>query len=180
MRHHGKTHPVRILSSVEKIPRVVIGCRDPFREVNGKGIEKLKANGVNVDYPVLEELAKEKNKRFFTFHELKRPYIILKWAESSNHKIAGKSAEGTRISNQYSDRQVHKWRSEESGILIGTETALLDNPELTNRLWPGKNPIRIVLDQELRLPDHLNIFDGKFRLLYLTRKKEMQIGRTDI
>jgi diaminohydroxyphosphoribosylaminopyrimidine deaminase/5-amino-6-(5-phosphoribosylamino)uracil reductase len=124
----------------------------------------------------LEELAKEKNKRFFTFHQLKRPYIILKWAESSNHKMGGKSGDKIKISNQYSDRLVHKWRSEEAGILIGTETAKLDNPELTNRLWKGKTPIRIVLDNELRLPDYLNIFDRKAPTIILNRKKEMQSG----
>jgi diaminohydroxyphosphoribosylaminopyrimidine deaminase/5-amino-6-(5-phosphoribosylamino)uracil reductase len=174
--HHGKTPPCTDLIIREKIPRVVIGCRDPFREVNGKGIEKLMANGVNVDYPALEGLAKEKNKRFFTFHQLKRPYIILKWAESSNHKISGKSRNKIKISNDYSNRLVHKWRSEEAGILIGTETALLDNPELTNRLWTGKNPIRIVLDKELRLPDYLNIFDGKVPTIILNGKKEMKSG----
>ena len=174
--HHGKTPPCTDLIIREKIPRVVIGCRDPFKEVNGKGIEKLIAHGVNVDNPVLEELAKEKNKRFFTFHQLKRPYIVLKWAESSNHKIGGRSGEKIKISNDYSNRLVHKWRSEEAGILIGTETALQDNPELTNRLWTGKNPIRIVLDKELRLPDDLNIFDGKVPTIILNRKKEMQSG----
>jgi len=174
--HHGKTPPCTDLILREKIPRVVIGCRDPFKEVNGKGIEKLIAHGVNVDYPVLEELAKEKNKRFFTFHQQKRPYIILKWAESSNHKIGGRSGERIKISNDYSNRLVHKWRSEEAGILIGTETALLDDPELTNRLWTGKSPIRIVLDNELRLPDYLNIFDGKIPTIILNRKKEMQSG----
>lgn len=174
--HHGKTPPCTDLIIREKIPRVVIGCRDPFGEVNGKGIEKLIVNGVNVDYPVLEESAKEKNKRFFTFHKLKRPYIVLKWAESSNHKISGRSGEKIKISNDYSNRLVHKWRSEEAGILIGTETALLDNPELTNRLWTGKNPTRIVLDKELRLPDYLNIFDGKVPTIILNNKKEMQSG----
>jgi diaminohydroxyphosphoribosylaminopyrimidine deaminase / 5-amino-6-(5-phosphoribosylamino)uracil reductase len=174
--HHGKTPPCTDLIIREKIPRVVIGCRDPFKEVNGKGIEKLIANGVIVGYPVLEELAKEKNKRFFTFHQLKRPYIILKWAESSNHKIGGKSGEKIKISNQYTDRLVHKWRSEEAGILIGTDTARLDNPELTNRLWKGKNPVRIVLDKELRLSDHLNIFDGKVPTIILNGKKDMKSG----
>jgi diaminohydroxyphosphoribosylaminopyrimidine deaminase/5-amino-6-(5-phosphoribosylamino)uracil reductase len=174
--HHGKTPPCTDLIIREKIPRVVIGCRDPFREVNGKGIEKLIANAVNVEYPVLEEPAKEKNRRFFTFHQQKRPYIILKWAESSNHKIAGKSGRRIQISNDYSNRLVHKWRSEEAGILIGTQTALLDNPELTNRLWTGNNPKRIVLDRELRLTDDLKIFDGKVPTIILNGKKEMQSG----
>jgi len=174
--HHGKTPPCADLIIREKIPRVVIGCRDPFREANGKGIEKLIANGVNVEFPVLEELAIEKNRRFLTFHQLKRPYIILKWVESSNHKIGGKSGGRIQISNQYSNRLVHKWRSEEAGILIGTKTALLDNPELTTRLWEGKNPVRIVIDKELRLPDNLNIFDRKAPTIILNMNKEMQSG----
>ncbi len=174
--HHGKTPPCTDLIIREKIPRVVIGCRDPFVEVNGKGIEKLIANGVHVEFPVLEELTKEKNRRFFTFHQKKRPYIILKWAQSSNHKMAGKSGDRLQISNDYSNRLVHKWRSEEAGILIGTKTALLDNPELTTRLWAGKNPVRIVIDRELRLPDSLHIFDGSTPTIILNEKKELQSG----
>jgi diaminohydroxyphosphoribosylaminopyrimidine deaminase / 5-amino-6-(5-phosphoribosylamino)uracil reductase len=174
--HHGKTPPCTDLIIREKIPRVVIGCRDPFAEVNGKGMEKLVANGVHVEFPVLEELAMEKNQRFLTFHKKKRPYIILKWAQSSNHKIAVKSGGQLQISNIYSNRLVHKWRSEEAGILIGTSTALSDNPKLTTRLWKGKNPVRIVIDRELRLPDSLHIFDGKIPSIILNEKKELQSG----
>ncbi|MEJ0080771.1 MAG: bifunctional diaminohydroxyphosphoribosylaminopyrimidine deaminase/5-amino-6-(5-phosphoribosylamino)uracil reductase RibD [Puia sp.] len=158
--HHGKTPPCTDLILREKIRRVVIGCRDPFSEVNGKGIEKLLAHGVQVNYPVLDEQSKELNRRFITFHQQKRPYVILKWAQSANHKMAGMSGRREMISNQYSSRLVHKWRSEEAGILVGTNTALLDNPELTVRLWDGKNPVRIVVDLGLRLPDSLKLFDG--------------------
>ncbi len=172
--HHGKTPPCTDLIIREKIPRVVVGCRDPFVEVNGKGIEKLIANGVHVQFPVLEELATEKNRRFLTFHQKNRPYIILKWAQSSNHKIAVKSGGRLQISNVYSNRLVHKWRSEEAGILIGTNTALSDNPELTTRLWTGKNPVRIVLDRGLRLPDNLHIFNGEFPTIILNEKKELK------
>jgi diaminohydroxyphosphoribosylaminopyrimidine deaminase / 5-amino-6-(5-phosphoribosylamino)uracil reductase len=174
--HYGKTPPCTDLIIREKIPNLVIGCRDPFPEVNGKGIEKLIANGVNVEFPVLEDLSKEKNRRFFTFHQQKRPYIILKWVQSSNYKMAGKTSQQIRISNAYSNRLVHKWRSEEAGILVGTTTALLDNPELTMRLWDGKNPVRIVLDRRLRLPDSLKIFDGKVPTIILNGKKENQSG----
>jgi diaminohydroxyphosphoribosylaminopyrimidine deaminase/5-amino-6-(5-phosphoribosylamino)uracil reductase len=131
---------------------------------------------VQVEYPVLEEPAKEKNRRFFTFHEQQRPYIILKWAESANHKIAGEQGSRIHISNAWSDRHVHKWRSEESAILIGTSTALQDNPQLTNRLWTGKNPVRIVLDRELKLPESLKIFDGESPTIILNGKKESQSG----
>jgi diaminohydroxyphosphoribosylaminopyrimidine deaminase/5-amino-6-(5-phosphoribosylamino)uracil reductase len=174
--HYGKTPPCTNLIIHEKIPNLVIGCRDPFSEVNGKGIEILKANGVKIEYPVLENLSMEKNRRFFTFHLQKRPYIILKWAQSANLMMAAKSGGRIRISNKFSDRLVHKWRSEEAGILIGTETALLDDPELTTRLWPGKNPVRIVLDRERRLPDSLKIFDEKIPGIILNGKIEKQTG----
>ena len=174
--HYGKTPPCTDLIIRENIPNIVVGCRDPFPEVNGKGIEKLRANGVHVEFPVLEELSIEKNRRFLTFHQQKRPYIILKWAESANHKIAGEPDRRILISNSWTDRQVHKWRSEESAILIGTNTALLDNPQLTNRLWTGKNPVRIVLDWELRLPESLKIFDQASKTIILNGKKELHTG----
>jgi diaminohydroxyphosphoribosylaminopyrimidine deaminase / 5-amino-6-(5-phosphoribosylamino)uracil reductase len=175
--HHGKTPPCTDLIIREKIPRVVIGCRDPFMEVNGKGIEKLLAHGVEVDNPVLEEFSKEKNRRFFTFHKQKRPWIILKWAQSANHKIAADANDRIHISNDYSNRLVHKWRSEEAGILVGTNTALLDNPELTTRLWEGKNPVRIVVDHKLRLPDSLKLFDGSGHTVILNDTADLSAGK---
>jgi diaminohydroxyphosphoribosylaminopyrimidine deaminase / 5-amino-6-(5-phosphoribosylamino)uracil reductase len=174
--HFGKTPPCTDLIIREKIPRVVIGCRDPFSKVNGKGIEILLAHGVIVEYPVLEDLSIEKNRRFFIFHLQNRPYIILKWAQSANYKMGGLTDHRIRISNEYSNRLVHKWRTEEAGILIGTNTALKDDPELTARLWPGKNPVRIVLDRELRLPDSLKIFDGNTPSIILNGKKESRSG----
>ncbi len=174
--HHGKTPPCTDLILLEKIPRVVIGCRDPFSEVNGKGIEKLLSHGVQVDYPVLNKEATELNRRFLTFHQQKRPYIILKWAQSANHKMAGTTGKRTLISNSYSNRLVHKWRSEEAGIMVGTNTALLDNPELTVRLWDGKNPIRIVLDLHLRLPDSLKLFDGSGQTIVLNHSTDLKAG----
>ena len=175
--HQGKTPPCTDLILREKIQNLVIGCRDPFPLVNGKGIEKLLANGVHVECPVLEDQAKEMNRRFFTFHQKKRPYIILKWAESANHNIAGLQGERLRISNDYSNRLVHKWRTEEAGILIGTGTAELDNPALTARLWTGKNPVRIILDQHLRLPESLKIFDGSAPTMILNGKKDESSGK---
>jgi diaminohydroxyphosphoribosylaminopyrimidine deaminase / 5-amino-6-(5-phosphoribosylamino)uracil reductase len=175
--HHGKTPPCTDLIIREKISRVVIGCRDPFSEVNGKGIEKLLAHGVAVAFPVLEELAKEENHRFFTFHLQKRPYIILKWAQSVNQKISGRLGEKIQISNQYSARLVHKWRSEEAGIMVGSQTALNDNPDLTNRLWTGKSPVRIVVDRELKLPDNLKILDGKEQTVVLNNVSDLSAGK---
>lgn len=174
--HHGKTPPCTDLILREEIPRVVIGCRDPFSEVDGKGMEKLLAHGVQVDYPVLNVESKELNRRFLTFHQLKRPYIILKWAQSANHKMSGMSGKREMISNDYSNRLVHKWRSEEAGILVGTNTALMDNPELTVRLWNGKNPIRIVVDLRLRLPDSLKLFDGSGQTIVLNNSTDLKAG----
>ena len=157
--HFGKTPPCTDLIIKHKIPRVVIGCRDPFKEVNGKGIEKLKGTGVIVEAGTLEKECKELNKRFFVFQKLHRPYIILKWAETSNGFI-GNEPGGKRllITNEYTSRLVHKWRSEEASILIGTNTALVDDPELTTRFWKGNNPIRMVVDMDLKLPSTLKIF----------------------
>ena len=157
--HHGKTPPCTDLIIQHKIPKVVIGCRDPFIEVNGKGIEKLKSAGVEVVLGILEEECKELNKRFFTFHTLRRPYIILKWAETSDAFIANADYSRVFITNEYSNRLVHQWRSEEAAILIGTNTALHDNPELTTRLVEGKNPVRLVVDTNLKLPPSLKIFN---------------------
>jgi diaminohydroxyphosphoribosylaminopyrimidine deaminase/5-amino-6-(5-phosphoribosylamino)uracil reductase len=157
--HVGKTPPCTDLIIQQKIPKVVIACRDPFKEVNGRGIEKLKMAGVEVVTGVLEKKAEELNRRFFTFHTLQRPYIILKWAQTANGKISNANTDRLFISNEYSNRLVHKWRSEESAILVGTNTALADNPELTNRFWTGPSPVRLVIDKKLQLPTSLNIFN---------------------
>ncbi len=168
--HFGKTPPCANLIIRHGIRKVIIGCRDPFEQVNGKGIEKLQAAGVAVMTGVLEKECKELNKRFFTFHLQARPYIILKWAQTADGFIAGlpttaMPADATRerllVSNEYSDRLVHKWRSEEAAILIGTNTAVQDNPSLTNRYWTGSSPVRLVIDRNLRLPASLQVFDQK-------------------
>ena len=163
--HFGKTPPCADLIIKNKIQKVIVGCRDPFAQVNGKGIEKLLAAGVEVIAGVLEDECKDLNKRFFIFHIQHRPYIILKWAETGDRKIANDLHKpgDTRllISNEQTNRLVHKWRSEETAILVGTNTALLDDPSLTTRLWTGRDPIRLVIDMHLKLPKSLNLFDGK-------------------
>lgn len=158
--HWGKTPPCADLIMREKISTVVVGCRDPFPLVNGKGLEKLQAAGVKVVPNVLEEDCKRLNKRFFAFHAERRPYVVLKWAQSSNQKIGSLDGSRILISNAYTNRLVHKWRSEEAGIVVGTNTALHDDPQLTLRHWPGRHPVRIVPDMNLRLPSSLNLFDG--------------------
>ncbi len=174
--HFGKTPPCADLIIKNRIPSVVIGCEDSFEKVNGSGIEKLRAAGIQVETNILKMECRELNKRFFTFHEKKRPYIILKWAQSKNGKIGGKSGKTIKITNAFTDRLVHKWRSEESGILAGTETVLNDDPALTVRHWTGKNPVRIIFDRDLKIPPAAKVFDGKAKTLILNRNKKETIG----
>lgn len=159
--HFGKTPPCADLIIFKNIPKVVVGCRDPFKEVNGKGIEKLQQAGVEVLTNVLQDECWQLNKRFFTFHLKQRPYIILKWAQSNNGKIANADYSRVLISNEITNRLVHKWRSEEAAIMVGTNTALHDNPALNARLWNGVNPIRLVVDMSLKLPQSHKILDGQ-------------------
>lgn len=173
--HFGKTPPCADLIIKNKIPTVVVGCRDPFEQVDGKGIEKLKKTGIEVISQVLENECKELNKRFFTFHTKKRPYIILKWAQSKNQNIANADFTRVLISNAYTNRLVHKWRSEEAGILIGTNTALQDNPLLNTRNWTGPDPVRLIVDLNARLPSTLQVFDEKQKtIIFNTFKQEEQ------
>ncbi|MEO7923871.1 MAG: bifunctional diaminohydroxyphosphoribosylaminopyrimidine deaminase/5-amino-6-(5-phosphoribosylamino)uracil reductase RibD [Chitinophagaceae bacterium] len=180
--HFGKTPPCTDLIIQYKIPKVVIGCLDPFKEVNGRGIEKLRAAGVDVQLAdgLLADECKKLNKRFFTFQKQQRPYIILKWAQTGDGKLAhlkpplrGDIGGQDRllITNGYSNRLVHQWRTEEAAILVGTNTALLDDPELTSRLWPGKSPIRLVIDMDLRLPATLRVFNGEQATIIFNTQK---------
>lgn len=175
--HFGKTPPCADLIILHKIKHAVIACRDPFEAVNGKGIEKLLAAGIQVTFGVLEKEAIESNKRFFTFHQQKRPYIILKWAQTADGFIAPKKqTERLLITNEITNRLVHKWRSKEAGIMVGTNTALVDNPSLTNRLWSGKNPVRILLDKDFRLPNNLHLFDRSVKTIVLNSVKSEKNG----
>lgn len=162
--HYGKTPPCTNLIIQHKIKRVVIGCLDPFKEVCGSGIEKLKMAGVEVITGILDEECKELNKRFFTQHLKNRPYIILKWAQTLDGFIdrerKGNASEDYWISNKTATQLVHKWRSEEQAILVGTNTVLNDNPLLTTREWPGKSPLRIIIDRENKLPNTLRVFNS--------------------
>lgn len=159
--HFGKTPPCTDLIIKHKIPKVVIGCLDPFVEVDGKGIEKLKAAGIDVTVDILKQECKELNKRFFTFHEQHRTYIVLKWAQTKNKRINNSSSERFLISNEITNRLVHQWRSEEASILVGTNTALMDNPQLTSRYFNGKQPVRLVLDKELKMPSSANLMNDE-------------------
>lgn len=148
--HYGKTPPCANLIVASNIKKVIIGCRDPFDAVNGKGIAILENAGIEVVVGVLESACKTLIRRFTTFHVKKRPYIVLKWAQSNDGFIANVN-ERTAISNALSNRLVHQWRSEEHAILVGTNTAVIDNPALNTRLYPGKSPLRIVIDRANKL-----------------------------
>ncbi len=173
--HFGKTPPCADLIINKKIPNVVIGCIDTFSKVSGNGIKKLEEAGCNVTVGVLERESKELNRRFFTFHKNKRPYITLKWAETKDgfisREVSITDREDNWISNNICKPLVHKLRANEDAIMVGTNTAKKDNPSLNTREWHGSNPIRIVLDKELRLDKALHLFDGKYKTLVFTSQK---------
>jgi diaminohydroxyphosphoribosylaminopyrimidine deaminase/5-amino-6-(5-phosphoribosylamino)uracil reductase len=157
--HYGKTPPCADLIIKHQIPNVVIGCRDPFDEVNGKGIEKLRAAGIDVTVGVLEQECLDLNKRFFTRIQKHRPYIILKWAQSEDGFFAPADGSQFWITGEESHKLVHQWRGEEDAVLVGKNTAQVDNPQLNVRYGQGKSPKRIVIDRRLELPKHLHLFD---------------------
>ncbi|WPO79155.1 bifunctional diaminohydroxyphosphoribosylaminopyrimidine deaminase/5-amino-6-(5-phosphoribosylamino)uracil reductase RibD [Flavobacterium sp. KACC 22761] len=174
--HFGKTPPCCDLIIANKIPNVVVGTVDPNEKVAGRGIKRLIENGVNVTIGVLEEECNELNKRFFTFHQKKRPYIILKWAESQDGFLAPeKKIDQERqpiwITNQYSRQLAHKWRSEEQAILVGTQTVIDDNPKLNTRDWSGNNPVRIVLDQNNRISKDSFVFDDNVKTIVFSKSE---------
>ncbi|MFO8000322.1 MAG: bifunctional diaminohydroxyphosphoribosylaminopyrimidine deaminase/5-amino-6-(5-phosphoribosylamino)uracil reductase RibD [Marinilabilia sp.] len=173
--HYGKTPPCSLLIRQKRIPRVVIGCRDSFSEVAGRGIEMLRSAGVEVEVGVLEEESRELNRRFFTFHEQKRPFVILKWAQTRDgyldiDRTTIDESRPTWITDEWARRMVHKWRSVEPSILVGTVTALKDNPSLTVRDWSGRNPLRLVFDRFGKLPHTLTLFNGKTPTLVFAEK----------
>ena len=166
--HFGKTPPCCDLIIKNEIPNVVIGTVDPNVKVAGNGIRKLIEAGKNVQVGVLEAECNELNKRFFTFHQKKRPYVILKWAESKDGFISPLTKSEQKpvwITNEFSRQLVHKWRSEEQAILVGTNTAINDNPKLDVRDWTGNNPIRIVLDQTNRIPKDSHLFNNQVKTI---------------
>lgn len=169
--HHGKTPPCSALIIHNKIPRVVVGCGDPFASVNGKGIQQLKAAGIEVTENVLEKECTQLNKRFFCMQLNKRPYIILKWAQTANGITGTGNKERILISNVTTNRLVHRWRSEESAIMVGFNTARLDDPKLDNRLWPARTPLRMVHDPQLQLPGNLQLFTDGGKTIIFNQKK---------
>ncbi len=192
--HHGKTPPCADLIIQHKIPKVVIGCIDTFSEVSGKGIKKLREAGIEVIVGVSERKSIEVNKRFFNYHRKKRPYVILKWAKTqdgfidvdrndvekieqlkkeSDQRNDGKSYNW--ITTDESKKLVHHWRTEVQAIMVGTNTALNDDPQLTVRDVKGKNPLRVILDLNLRLPSNLRVFDGSVPTLVFNNFKNEKV-----
>ena len=172
--HFGKTPPCCDLIIKNKIPNVVIGTVDSNIKVAGNGIKRLQESGANVLVGVLEKECYELNQRFFTFHEKKRPYIILKWAETQDGFIAPLQKEEQKpvwITNLNSRQLVHKWRTEEQAILVGTQTVIDDNPQLNTRDWEGNNPVRVVIDQNHRIPKTAHVFDDQIKTIVFSNKK---------
>jgi diaminohydroxyphosphoribosylaminopyrimidine deaminase/5-amino-6-(5-phosphoribosylamino)uracil reductase len=173
--HFGKTPPCTNLIIENKITKVVIACLDPNPLVAGKGVAQLKQAGVEVIVGVLEKEAKELNKRFIHFHTYKKPYVVLKWAQTEDGYCGrlNSASQSNKITNWYSDVVVHKMRSNQAAILVGYNTALNDNPQLTTRNWFGKNPIRVIIDLQCSLPQHLKIFtDGMPTFVFTLAPKQ--------
>ncbi len=182
--HFGKTPPCADLIIKKGIKKVFISNNDPNPLVVGNGIKKLRDAGVAVIENILTEEGRKLNKRFFTFHEKKRPFIILKWAETADGFIAPLSGMKAQISSEQSQQLLHKWRSEEQAILVGKNTALTDNPRLNVRLWNGNNPIRLVIDSKHSLPENLHLFDKTiptiiFNSLKNEEQKNLQFVKLD-
>lgn len=170
--HHGKTPPCSDLIIHHKIPKVIIGTVDPFSQVNGLGVKKMKQAGIEVELSELNKECKEINKRFFTFHQKKRPYVILKWAQTANGYISTKIAKQQWISTRFAKQLTHKWRTEEQAILVGTRTAQIDNPQLNSRLWSGNQPVRVVLDKDLTIDSNFHLWDQNQRTLVFSEKSK--------
>ena len=171
--HHGKTPPCADLIIASGIKKVIIANQDPNPQVAGQGISKLRQHGIEVQVGILEEAANFLNRRFFTYHQRHRPYIILKWAQTSDGYMARMNLDSKWISSEFSRQLVHQYRASEDAIMVGRATAQHDNPALTTRQWEGKNPTRIVLDPDLVLSSDLKLFDGSVKTLcYNTMKNE--------
>ncbi len=173
--HFGKTPPCSLKLKEIGFKRVVIGAMDSHDKVNGKGKKILQDAGIETLSGILEDECRELNKRFFTFHEKKRPFIILKWAESSDGFL-DKDFKPTKISNELASQFVHQLRSEEHAILVGTQTALNDNPSLTTRLIEGRNPVRILIDFDLKVPLDFNIYNDEAPTLVFNSKEDSEKG----
>jgi diaminohydroxyphosphoribosylaminopyrimidine deaminase/5-amino-6-(5-phosphoribosylamino)uracil reductase len=175
--HHGKTPPCADLIIENGIPQVITGSGDPNPLVAGKGIAKLRDAGIEVTEHILQEECDYLNRRFMTFHIQHRPYTILKWAQSADGFFAPEGSSQMWLTNEYSKKLVHKWRTEEDAILIGTNTAIIDDPQLTARLWPGNNPTRLLIDMDLKVTTGSKIFDEQaMTIVYNAHREGLEHG----
>ncbi len=177
--HHGKTPPCADLLVSHQVKRVVVAVKDSNPLVGGKGIARMKAAGVQVDYGVLEAEARELNARFFTAIEKGRPYILLKWAQTADGFVARKNFDSKWISGKASRQLVHQWRADEDAIMVGTNTAHYDDPKLNVRGVSGKDPLRIVIDRDLRLDRGLQLFDGSQATVCYNLEKSDSLSNLD-
>lgn len=181
--HYGKTPPCAELIIRKQIPRVVVGCLDPFPEVSGRGVRMLREAGVEVVTGVMKREAWELNRDFMTFQQLGRPYVYLKWAQSADgfmDKVrADNSSPAVVLSSSETLRRVHRMRANVAAIMVGTQTALLDNPSLTVRHWAGKSPVRVVLDRTLRIPSGYHLLDGAVKTLVFTAEKAVSCQQVE-
>jgi riboflavin biosynthesis protein RibD len=181
--HHGKTPPCADLIIEKGIPKVVVACLDPFPEVSGRGIKKLRDAGVEVASGILEREAWELNRVFMTAHTKQRPYVILKWAQSVDGFIdkirEDASVSPVVLSSPHTAQLVHKLRAETSAIMVGTNTALLDNPSLTVRSWAGDSPVRVVIDRKCRIPSNLHLLDDSIKTIVFTESINRSQGNTE-
>ena len=174
--HYGKTPPCATRLVAEKVKKVVIANIDPFEKVGGRGIEILERGGVEVETGVMEQEGAWLNRRFFCFHTNKRPYIILKWAQTADGFFAPLDKSRFQVTNKESQQLVHKWRTEEAAIMVGYNTALNDDPQLTARLWEGRQPLRIALDRALKLPRSHKLFDNSAETWVINEHRAGKLG----
>jgi diaminohydroxyphosphoribosylaminopyrimidine deaminase/5-amino-6-(5-phosphoribosylamino)uracil reductase len=178
--HSGKTPPCIDTIISHNIKKIVVSTLDPNPLVNGEGIAALQRAGIEVITGVLEKESQLLNKRFFCFHQKKRPYVILKWAQTIDGFIAQEDGTSKWISGESARGLVHKWRDEEMAIMIGTMTAILDNPFLTSRLVGGRNPVRIILDRELKIPTSFNVFDESAKTILFNELEDYNYGAAEL
>lgn len=179
--HHGKTPPCTQLIIDMGIPKVVIAATDPFAKVNGGGIDVLQKNGIDVTVGVLKNKARELNRFFYTYHEKRRPYVILKWAQSIDGYIdsdRSTTSQPTAISSPTSHTLVHRWRTQVQAIMVGANTVLADNPQLTARNWQGNHPLRVIIDPNGRINNNCQVFNNDAdTLLFVSRKSNQNYGK---
>jgi len=174
--HYGHTPPCAIRLVKEKVQEVIVCNNDPFAQVDGKGFDILRQHHIRTESGILEASGLWVNRRFFCFHQQQRPYVILKWAQTQQGFFAPLNRTRYQMSNRHSQQLVHKWRTEEAAVLVGTQTALNDDPQLTARLWNGKQPLRIVIDKNLSLPKSLRIYNGDAATWIINASKQATEG----